>query len=51
VEFHCTDLGSQIKEAVEAFAGRSAEERTCERCGTVAVARPEEGSIRDPNLA
>lgn len=33
--FHCTDLGTQIKDAVEKFAG-SKELRTCKNCGTVA---------------
>ena len=33
--FHCTDLGTQIKTAVEKFAG-SEELRTCKKCGTVA---------------
>lgn len=47
--FHCTDLGTQIKEAVEAFA-RDEERRTCKACGVVARARPGEGEIADPNL-
>jgi 3-hydroxyanthranilate 3,4-dioxygenase len=33
--FHCTDLGTQIKDAVEKFAA-SEELRTCKNCGTVA---------------
>src|ERR1700737_2974634 len=33
--FHCTDLGTQVKGAVEKFAG-SEELRTCKKCGTVA---------------
>jgi 3-hydroxyanthranilate 3,4-dioxygenase len=33
--FHCTDLGTQVKSAVEKFAG-SEELRTCKQCGTVA---------------
>jgi len=48
--FHCTDLGSQIKEAVQAFGG-SVERRTCGKCGEVNEAKPREGSIKDPNLA
>ncbi|KAK9475379.1 3-hydroxyanthranilic acid dioxygenase [Dipodascopsis tothii] len=32
--FHCTDLGTQIKAAVEAF-GADVEKRTCKKCGTV----------------
>jgi 3-hydroxyanthranilate 3,4-dioxygenase len=47
--FHCTDLGTQIKEAVNAFKG-SVERRTCKNCGTVADAAPQPGSIQDPNL-
>jgi 3-hydroxyanthranilate 3,4-dioxygenase len=47
--FHCTDLGSQIKLAVEAF--RDDERmRTCKKCGAVADWKPKEGSILDPNL-
>ena len=33
--FHLTDLGTQIKEAVENFAA-SEELRTCKKCGTIA---------------
>jgi 3-hydroxyanthranilate 3,4-dioxygenase len=33
--FHCTDLGTQIKEAVEKFAA-SEQLRTCEKCGALA---------------
>jgi 3-hydroxyanthranilate 3,4-dioxygenase len=33
--FHCTDLGTQIKSAVEKFAN-SQELRTCKKCGAVA---------------
>lgn len=32
--FHCTDLGSQIKEGVNAFAA-STELRTCKNCGAL----------------
>jgi len=32
--FHCTDLGTQIKEAVEAFKSNDAK-RTCKSCGVV----------------
>lgn len=47
--FHCTDLGSQIKEAVNAFqADESA--RTCKACGTVNQSKPAEGEIKDPNV-
>lgn len=48
--FHCTDLGSQIKEAVNAFK-ESAERRKCKNCGTMAESAPAPGSIKDPNLA
>jgi 3-hydroxyanthranilate 3,4-dioxygenase len=47
--FHCTDLGTQIKDAVNAFKG-SPERRTCKSCGEVADAAPRPGSIQDPNL-
>lgn len=47
--FHCTDLGSQIKEAVEGFK-ESEERRRCGGCGTLAESAPKEGEIKDPNL-
>lgn len=47
--FHCTDLGTQIKAAVEEFAADE-EGRRCKACGEVARARPVEGEIADPNL-
>lgn len=47
--FHCTDLGSQIKEAVEAFK-KDESVRTCKGCGEVADWCPKEGSIQDPNM-
>lgn len=50
VEFHCEDLGTQIKEQVQAYA-RGEGGRTCKACGTFAPAKPEEGEIADPNLA
>lgn len=46
--FHCTDLGTQIKEAVEAFKA-SDELRTCKKCGELADWCPKPGSIQDPN--
>ncbi len=46
--FHCTDLGTQIKEAVNLFK-ESQERRTCKNCGVVADAAPKPGSIPDPN--
>ncbi|PHH86942.1 hypothetical protein CDD83_9557 [Cordyceps sp. RAO-2017] len=47
--FHCTDLGSQIKEAVEDFR-RDEAKRTCPNCRHVADWAPPPGSIPDPNL-
>jgi 3-hydroxyanthranilate 3,4-dioxygenase len=47
--FHCTDLGTQIKEAVNNFKG-SEERRKCTKCGTMADSAPPPGSIKDPNL-
>ncbi|TFB06256.1 3-hydroxyanthranilate 3,4-dioxygenase [Trichoderma ghanense] len=47
--FHCTDLGTQIKMAVEDFRADEAK-RTCTVCGTVADWAPKPGSIPDPNL-
>ncbi|TVY91026.1 3-hydroxyanthranilate 3,4-dioxygenase [Lachnellula willkommii] len=47
--FHCTDLGTQIKEAVNAFKG-SEERRKCPECGVLAESAPPVGSIEDPNL-
>ncbi|KAJ3947987.1 3-hydroxyanthranilic acid dioxygenase [Colletotrichum fioriniae] len=47
--FHCTDLGTQIKAAVEAFKADEGA-RTCKKCGVVAEAAPKPGSIKDPNL-
>lgn len=49
VAFHCTNLGTQIKAAVEAFR-EDGEARTCKKCGAVADWKPEPGSIKDPNL-
>lgn len=48
--FECTDLGTQIKAAVEAFKA-SEEERRCSECGVLAEAAPRPGEIDDPNLA
>jgi len=47
--FHCTDLGSQIKEAVNGFKG-SEERRRCGKCGVLADSAPAPGTIEDPNL-
>jgi 3-hydroxyanthranilate 3,4-dioxygenase len=46
--FHCTDLGTQIKAAVEAFKSSEAD-RTCNKCGEMADWCPKPGSIKDPN--
>jgi 3-hydroxyanthranilate 3,4-dioxygenase len=48
--FHCTDLGTQIKAAVNEFRD-SEERRKCKRCGEMAESAPPPGSIKDPNLA
>jgi len=47
--FHCTDLGTQIKEAVNGFRD-SEERRKCKNCGVMAEAAPRPGEIKDPNL-
>lgn len=47
--FHCTDLGTQIKAAVNEFK-ESEDKRRCPQCGTLAEAAPPPGSIKDPNL-
>jgi len=39
VAFHCTDLGTQIKDAVNAFK-EDEQVRTCKSCGEVATAAP-----------
>lgn len=47
--FHCTDLGTQIKAAIEQFmAGEDT--RRCKTCGELANSVPKPGSIQDPNL-
>jgi len=48
--FHMTDLGTQIKAAVEAFRDAGAERRRCEACGEVVDVVPKEGWVEDPNL-
>ena len=45
--FHCTDLGTQVKEGVVEFES-DVKARTCAKCGTVAKSRPDEGEIRQP---
>ncbi|OIW35116.1 3-hydroxyanthranilate 3,4-dioxygenase [Coniochaeta ligniaria NRRL 30616] len=46
--FHCTDLGTQIKDAVNAFKADE-DARKCKKCGELAEAAPKPGSIQDPN--
>ncbi|KKK24319.1 hypothetical protein AOCH_002104 [Aspergillus ochraceoroseus] len=43
-QFICTDLGTQVKEVVEEFAGDPVK-RTCKACGTVAESRYKEGEV------
>lgn len=45
--FHCTDLGTQVKDGVIAFEN-DMEARTCNSCGTVADARHAEGEALQP---
>ncbi|KAI0203737.1 3-hydroxyanthranilic acid dioxygenase [Astrocystis sublimbata] len=47
--FHCTDLGTQIKAAIQEFMANE-ETRRCKKCGTLANSVPKPGSITDPNL-
>ncbi|TWU77198.1 3-hydroxyanthranilic acid dioxygenase [Metarhizium rileyi] len=47
--FHCTDLGTQIKQAVEDFRNDESKRR-CGSCGQLADWAPKPGSIPDPNL-
>ena len=39
VSFHCTDLGTQLKAAVQAFEA-DPEARTCKNCGELCDVRP-----------
>lgn len=45
--FHLTDLGTQIKQGVEAF-GADEKARTCGNCGTVADVKPGPGEVVQP---
>lgn len=45
--FHCTDLGTQIKDAVLGFEGDT-DAKTCKKCGTVNASKPEPGEIQQP---
>ncbi|PHH69682.1 hypothetical protein CDD82_7605 [Ophiocordyceps australis] len=47
--FHCQDLGTQIKQAVQDFR-QSQDMRRCSSCGQLADWAPKPGSIADPNL-
>jgi 3-hydroxyanthranilate 3,4-dioxygenase len=49
VSFHCTDLGTQIKQAVNDFK-ESEERRKCKNCGVLAESAPKPGEIQDPNV-
>ncbi|GAB0140834.1 3-hydroxyanthranilic acid dioxygenase [Epichloe bromicola] len=48
--FCCTDLGTQVADAVNDFKTDD-EKRRCAACGELADWAPEPGSISDPNLA
>lgn len=48
--FHCTNLGTQIKTAVQDFQHDDSK-RTCPQCGELAGWAPAPGAIADPNLA
>lgn len=47
--FVCTDLGTQIKAAIERFMA-SEDNRRCPRCGTLANSVPGPGYVVDPNM-
>merc|ERR1712169_136369 len=47
--FHCKDLGTQIKGAIEEFMGQE-DNRKCGSCGALADVAPKPGTIKDPNL-
>jgi 3-hydroxyanthranilate 3,4-dioxygenase len=48
--FVCTDLGTQVKAAVERFRADDAA-RTCPACGRLAEVVHHEGAVADPNAA
>lgn len=39
-EFYCSDLGTQVKDAIVAFDG-DIDARTCKKCGTLNYSRPQ----------
>lgn len=41
-EFYCSDLGTQVKDAIVAFDGDD-DARTCGHCGTYNYSRPQDG--------
>ena len=45
--FHCEDLGTQVKEGVQAF-DKNMDARTCKKCGTVNDSKPAPGEIEQP---
>ena len=45
--FHCTDLGTQVKNGVLAFEN-DLDARTCKKCGARADPRPADGEIQQP---
>lgn len=47
--FRCTDLGTQVKAAIEQFMA-SEENRKCPRCGALANSVPGPGYVVDPNV-
>lgn len=40
IEFYCSDLGTQVKDAILAFDG-DMEARTCTKCGTLNYSKPQ----------
>lgn len=39
IEFYCSDLGTQVKEAITSF-DKDIDARTCQKCGTLNYSRP-----------
>lgn len=40
LEFYCSDLGTQVKDAILSFDG-DLEKRTCKKCGTLNYSKPQ----------